>query len=109
MATRNIYTKLAKLLHGKERFLKISLTIVWLGGFILIAILSQIKLTSGFVVDAVARFWFPSCIFMGVILMAVTYFNPDRDPVDISVSESWTVFMLNVAIIMAVWVWFRMG
>ncbi len=109
MATRNIYIKLSTLLRGKEGSLKILLITIWLGGFVLIAILSQIKSTSGSIVDTVARFWFPACVFIGVILMAVTNFNPDRDSNDPSINESWTVFMLNIAIIGAIWVWFRGG
>ena len=107
MPTRNIYVKIAKHLQGKEGFIKKSLISIWLGGFILMAILSQIHSTSGVILDVVAKLVLTGCILLGVILFAIQTFNPERDPNDISPNESWIVFNLNIAIIFIIWFLFK--
>ena len=106
MATRNLYLKLSKAFQGKETLLKKSLFITWLGGFILIVILSQVTGNPQLVVGIGVRVWFSICILLGVIYMAVANFNPDRDAIDKSPKESWAVIVLNAAVIMAVYIWF---
>jgi len=106
MATRNIYVKLSKLLQGKEPIIKKLLISVWLGGFILILLLSRLTGNPEFIVGVGGRLWFTGCIVFGVLYLVVTGFNPERDPVDKSPNESWTVIILNLAIVMAIYVWF---
>jgi hypothetical protein len=106
MATRNLYVKLSKIFQGKEILLKNSLFVIWLGGLLLIILLSKLTGNPQLIVGVGGRIWFSTCILIGVIYMAVASFNPDRDPVDKSPKESWAVIVLNSAIIMAVYVWF---
>ena len=106
MPTRNIYVKLSKSLQGKEDNLKKLLISVWLGGFILIVLLAKLLGNPEFVVGFGGRLWFSVCVLLGVAYMAVNEFNSERDPVDITSRESWTVIVLNVALALAIYVWF---
>ncbi len=109
MATRNIYVILSKSLQGKESILKKLLISIWLGGFILIIIFSKLIGNPELIVGVGGRLWFTACVVIGVLYMTVTGFNPGRDPADKLAKESWAVFILNIAIVMAVYVWFMEG
>jgi len=109
MPTRNIYVKLSKSLQGKESALKKILVSIWLGGFILMVLLAKIIGNPEIVVGIGGRLWFSTCVVVGVCFMAVTTFNPERDPIDKKPIESWAVVILNIALIMAVYVWFMEG
>jgi len=106
MPTRNIYVKLSKSLQGKETFLKRLLFSIWLGGFILLVLVAKLFGNPALIVSIGGRIWFSVCVLLGVSYMAVSIFNPDRDPVDKSSRESWAVIVLNLAVLIAVYVWF---
>lgn len=106
MATRNIYVKLSKALQGKEPILKYLLISIWLGGFVIIFLLTKLIENPELVVGIGLRLWFTACIVIGVLYMVVTNFNPERDSVDRTPKESWAVIILNIAIVMAIYIWF---
>lgn len=106
MATRNLYAKISKTFQGKENLLQKLLVTIWLGGFVLIVFLSKLTDDAQFYVGIGGRIWFTLCMLLGVIYMATSGFNPDRDPVDRTLNESWAVIVLNSAILMAIYVWF---
>ncbi len=106
MATRNIYLKLSRAFQGKRVLLKLLLFTVWLGGFLLILLLSAVIGSAELIVNTGGKIWFSTCALLGVTFMAVDAFNPERDPIDKSPNESWLVIVLNCIVIMAIYVWF---
>jgi len=105
MPTRNFYVRVSRTFGQHQRLLKHALIAVWLGGFAILGTLAVVvKAKSAFVV--LGKVWFTSCVLLGILYGCTHWFNPERDPLDSSAAESWTVIVINVTVMLTVWMWF---
>jgi uncharacterized membrane protein HdeD (DUF308 family) len=104
MATRNFYVTISRIFGPYQRSLKYALIAVWLGGFALLGVISQLDNKTAFVV--LGKLWFSTCAVLGVAYGCTHWFNPRRDPLHSSPGESWAVAVVNLTLVFAVWVWF---
>lgn len=105
MPTRNFYVGLSKRFGPHQRLLRHVLLGTWLGGFAVLAVIA-LTLNSESALVVLGKVWFTLCVFVGIAYASTHWFNPDRDPMDSSPTESWTAIVINIACVLTVWVWF---
>ena len=107
MPTRKFYIYISKRLQGSVKIVEYAGLTIFFGWFILMAAFKiSGKEISEETFNIGGRLWFSSCVLISVILMAVSWFNPDRDLADRSPRESWHVVLLNLMLMMAIYTWF---
>lgn len=104
MPTRNIYLKISRILQPYQSYLGKILFWFWLGGFFIIFLISK-QLENESFLNYSSKIWFTTCAILGLAYGITHWFNPERDPIDKSLLESWNVIFINVAIVVAFWVW----
>ena len=105
MPTRNFYVAVSKKLGPHQIRLKWVLAAIWLGGFALLGVIAALlQAPAAFVL--LGKLWFTLCMVLGIAYLCTHMFNPQRDPLDRSPTESWTVIVFNIAVLLTAWVWF---
>lgn len=105
MATRNFYVKVAQRFEGRTDMLRMVFLLVAIGGFAML-LGNALLLDARPVFEIGGRLWFTSTVVVGVAYEASSYFNPARDIKDVSLSESWFVFVLNCQLLIGLIPWF---
>jgi hypothetical protein len=106
MATRRIYIALSRRFGEHHDLLRHLLFGVMVGGFVMLAIASQVLPRPGLLVSIGARLWFSATCALGVLWLATAWFNPQRDYRAGSLQESGAAFLLNAMLIAAIAGWF---
>ena len=105
MPTRNFYVGVSKRFGPHQRLLKHVLLATWLGGFALLGVVA-LALKAEFTFVVLGKLWFTLCVLIGIVYASTHWFNPERDPMDSSPTESWTATVINLTCALTVWVWF---
>ena len=106
MATRRFYIALSRRLGEHYARLRRVLFGVMVGGFALLAIVSQVVPSPGRIVGIGGRLWFSGTLALGVMWLATTWFYPQRDYRSGSLEVSGAAFLLNAMLVAAAAAWF---
>lgn len=98
--------RLAKSVQASERFVLLALLWVSIGGFVALLLAVGLLGVKGTGIEILGRVWFSLCGGLTVALLAGDRFNPDRAAEPTSIEESFSVFLLDAVLIVAIVPWF---
>ena len=104
--TRNFYVGVARRFGERQGLLKSAAFGFVIGGFAVLLLLNFITRRPDIIVGLGGRIWFSVSAALGVLWLSSEWFNPERDPMDRTMGESWMVFILNCMLVAGLAAWF---